>query len=606
MYHKSGRKDIKMKMNFRLLALAICAAISISGICSWNFENVKAEDRELRGIWVATVANIDFPKTQTKDPETLKKELVTIFENCANMGYNAVFLQVRPCSDALYKSEIFPWSKYLTGEQGAAPDDGFDPLEFAVGEAHKRGLELHAWINPYRITKSPNDFLTDDNPAVKYPEIVLKDASGNLFYNPGNSRAIDLIVDGAVEIVKNYDVDGLHMDDYFYPSGAFDDSETYAPYAEEYPDLGNWRRENVNKLVKSLDEKLHEARPDIEFGISPRGVWANKSDVPDGSDTKGGGSYTTIFADSKAWVKNGWVDYIMPQIYWNIGYEIADYKILSDWWSDVVKGTDVKLYIGEAAYRTINPTSAAWTGEAGTNELKTHILMGRDNPDVAGYCCYTYNSFIKNFSIYALMQELNFGKAEAYPNKFSDTDGFLWAKSAVNYLDINGIMDGKAETEFDPGADVTRADNTVALFRVLEKTAEFSENFSDVTPDKYYYNEIGMAKALGIASGIGDNLFDPEAPIKRQDMMTIAYRVLLENGLTAEETDMTVLDGFKDADDVSDYAKDAVAFFVKNGIISGDGDKALNPDAYAKRAEAAVFTCKIAQLVKASGLVTGK
>ena len=622
----------------RVLAMVLCAVISSATFYIPEGVSVRAEeDTELRGVWVSTVANIDYPSRQTTNSEILKSEMIEILDNCKSMGFNAVFLQVRPCGDAFYNSSVFPWSKYLTGTQGVAPDNGFDPLQFAVEEAHNRGIQLHAWINPYRITNSSSDNnkLASNNPAVLNPGLVLTDSNGKMYYNPGDSASIDLIVNGAVEIVENYDVDGIHMDDYFYPDASFNDDTTYSFHKDEYPNKANWRRANVNKLVQTLDERLHSVKPSIQFGISPRGIWANKDEMAEGSDTRGGGSYSTIYADSRAWVKNGWVDYIMPQIYWNIGYEIADYTVLCNWWSDVVSDTDVRLYIGEGAYRTTSSTLPAWKGETGTNELRTHIADGRNNPNISGYCCFTYNDFIENGSIYALMQEVNSSEKKApsgavqvnnnvsndadsvpavndgmsntggqvtedknYKNKFTDMDNYWWAMDAVNDLASKGIIKGRSETEFDPDSKITRADNTVLLLRVLGKTATFSENFADVYPDKYYYNEIGMAKALGIASGVGNNCFDPDAKIKRQDMATLAYRVLTEEGILTTIPNTTVLNKFVDADEIYFYAREAMAACINKGLMGGYGDNTIKPNDYASRVEVALFVYRISQLLK--------
>ena len=226
-----------------------------------------ADNTELRGIWVSTVANIDYPSTQTTDSNVLKSQLTQVLDNCKDMGFNAVFFQVRPCGDAFYKSSIFPWSKYLTGTQGLAPDDDFDPLEFAVTEAHNRGMQLHAWINPYRITNNPadNQYLAKSNPAVLNPGLVMTDSDGKMYYNPGDSGSIDLIVRGAAEIAENYDVDGIHMDDYFYPSSDFNDDTTYSFHKDEYPNKADWRRANVDRLVETMNEKLHSIKPEIQF-----------------------------------------------------------------------------------------------------------------------------------------------------------------------------------------------------------------------------------------------------------------------------------------------------------------------------------------------------
>ncbi len=623
----------KYNFSLRMLALMICAAVSVGVFYNPKNEgSVSAQGSEMRGVWVSTVSNIDYPSQQTTDPAILKSELVAILDHCDAMGFNTVFFQVRPSGDAFYASDIFPWSRYLTGTQGVAPKDGFDPLAFIIEEAHERDMELHAWINPYRITNSSaeQEYLAANNPAVLHPELVLTDSNGKMYYNPGDSASLKLIVEGAEEIVKNYDVDGLHMDDYFYPEGDFDDDTTYSFYQAQYPDKGDWRRAMVNKLVQQIDAAVHKIKPEIAFGISPRGIWANASEIPGGSDTSGGGSYHKIYADSKAWVENGWVDYIMPQIYWNIGYEIADYSVLCDWWSDLVAGTDVRLYIGEGAYRTISSTLPAWTGNNGTEELRRHVTMGRENDQISGYCMFTYHTFLDNPSIYQLMQEINAlppskpgvatdkpaeipvlsgtppmsAESEemdqqngAYVNQFTDLGDYWWAMDAVNALASQGIIRGRSETEFDPDSYITRADNTVLLLRVLGKTADFQDNFADVYPGSYYYQEIGAAKALGIAEGYGNNLFDPENRIKRQDMATLAYRVLREEGILTSIPNTGNLNQFLDKDSIDFYARDAMAACVGAGLMSGYGDGWINPQGNASRIEVALFIYRIQNLI---------
>ena len=324
---------------------------------------------------------------------------------------------------------------------------------------------------------------------------------------------------------------------------------------------------------------------------------------------------------------------------------IADYTTLCNWWSDVVRGTGVKLYIGEAAYRTTSSSIPAWTGENGTNELRTHILDGRNNPEIGGYCCFTYNTFLKNHSIYALMQEMNSEAANApqgavransdsagannqtsdnsgdnvtaptengslssndntsltpadkYVNKFKDMNDYWWAMDAVNDLASRGIIKGRSETEFDPDSLITRADNTVLLLRVLGKTAAFTDNFDDVYPGKYYYNEIGMAKALGIASGVGDNCFDPDATIRREDMATLAYRVLTREKLLTTIPNTAVLNNFTDSDDIYFYAREAMAACVDKKLMGGYGDGTIKPKGYATRVEVALFIYRISQLI---------
>lgn len=356
-------------------------------------ESNEGKASEMRGIWVSTVLNLDYPSVKTTDAAKLKAEADEILDNIKKMNMNTVFLQVRPCGDAFYDSEIFPWSSYISGAQGTAPSGGFDPLDYWVSAAHERGLELHAWINPYRITRGGDaewNALSVENPAKgDYAGCVVKYSDGNYYYDPGNPESVELIVKGAIEIVNNYDVDGIHMDDYFYPGISFNDDASWNAYGSGYSDRADWRRDNVNKLVAELDSQLHKADPDISFGISPQGIWANSTTMPNGSATKGSEAYTQKFADCLAWIKAGSIDYIAPQIYWNIGYSVADYSILAKWWSDAVDGTDVDLYIGMADYRSSNvaDTSSVWYG---TSELQRQLAVNKADKNIKGEIHFRY------------------------------------------------------------------------------------------------------------------------------------------------------------------------------------------------------------------------
>ena len=231
------------------------------------FASQHAQDN-MRGVWVASVYNIDYPSTTGLSADTLAAEADTMLDNIAAMGLNTVFLQVRPSADALYKSSLFPQSRYVSGACGAAPDGDFDVLAYWVEGAHKRGLQLHAWVNPYRITKDGKDeldALPESSPARQHPEWVVQ-YENNYYFDPGLPAVQQLVVDGAAEIVRNYDVDGIHLDDYFYPGTDFNDAETYARYGEKFDDIDDWRRDNVNTLIASLDETLHAINPDLSFG----------------------------------------------------------------------------------------------------------------------------------------------------------------------------------------------------------------------------------------------------------------------------------------------------------------------------------------------------
>ena len=349
----------------------------------------------MRGVWVSSVANIDYPSQQGLSADQLKSEADTILNNIAAMGLNTVFLQVRPSADALYQSALFPWSRYVSGTAGQAPDGDFDVLAYWVEGAHSRGLQLHAWLNPYRITRNGKeelDALPETSPAKQHPEWVVEYES-NYYFNPGLPAVQQLVVDGAAEIVRNYDVDGIHLDDYFYPGTDFNDAAAYARYGEDFDDIGDWRRDNVNTLIASLDETVHAINPELSFGVSPAGIWDNKADNPKGSDTNGRSSYREIYCDSVEWVKRGTVDYICPQLYWSIGYEIADFEVLVDWWQDIVSTSDVALYIGIGAYRAAEAEPGdVWYGTA---ELERQLDMLDNSIDIQGEVFFSYASLME-------------------------------------------------------------------------------------------------------------------------------------------------------------------------------------------------------------------
>ena len=379
-----------MKRSFRLLALVLACVLTL--VTPAFAAGTPSASEEMRGVWVSSVYNLDYPSSPTTDPDKLKAEADEILDNCVKWGLNAVFLQVRPSGDALYKSDLFPWSKYLTGSVGTAPQDGFDPLEYWVEAAHKRGLELHAWINPYRITRGKDtewNSLPSTHPAKMNPDWVVKYSDGNYYFNPGIPEVRDLVTRGAVEIVQNYDVDGLHMDDYFYPGTDFNDAATYQKYGSSFSNIADFRRDSVNQLVAQLDTAVHNIDPDIQFGISPSGIWANKSTDPRGSNTNGSEHYVSSYADSLYWIENGLVDYIIPQIYWEIGHKLADFATLADWWNDAVAGSDVHLYIGMGAYRCADNPTGVWTT---TDPLFDSLAYLENKNNVGGCVFFRYGS----------------------------------------------------------------------------------------------------------------------------------------------------------------------------------------------------------------------
>jgi uncharacterized lipoprotein YddW (UPF0748 family) len=335
---------------------------------------------QLRAFWLSSVVNIDWPSKTGLSVEQQQAELIGWFDLARRLNLNAVMLQVRPTADAFWASRFEPWSQYLTGTQGQDP--GYDPLGFAVTEAHKRDLELHAWFNPYRVSMQTDPTkLVPWHPARVHPDWIFP-FGPKLYYNPGIPEVRRFVEDAILDALR-YDIDGVHFDDYFYPypiaGQTVPDQDTFARYGAGFATIDDWRRDNINKLVSEMHHRIHAAKPWVKFGISPFGIWRNKTTDPLGSDTNGLESYSAISADTRRWVKEGWLDYINPQIYWNIGFTVADYAKLIPWWSDVVSGTDVQLWIGEATYKV--GTTGAWLDPA---ELSGHLTFDQAYPQVSG------------------------------------------------------------------------------------------------------------------------------------------------------------------------------------------------------------------------------
>ena len=580
----------------RLYAPLVCLLLLTACFSSEQaVSDVHAADSgKLKGVWVASVFGIDYPSKATTDDRQLRNDAVKILDNIADMGFNAVFFQVRPCSDALYKSEIYPWSQHLTGKQGAAPANSFDPLAFFVEEAHKRGLEIHAWLNPYRITAMPedNEKLSQNSPALRYPGLTVVHTDGKMYFNPGEPEARRLIIDGVAEILLNYDVDGIHLDDYFYPGSDFADQETFEKYGGGYSNIGDWRRNNVTTLIKELQATVREIKPEVKFGISPFGIWANKGSNPLGSDTRGSESYSKQFADTRLWVKEGYLDYIMPQLYWSIGFEIADYQKLLAWWSDVASGTGVKLYIGQGAYRTVGASEESeWYGGL---EIKRQASMNKANKTVSGYCMYTYNSFLKDGALAAVVKEINQSGTAAPGGVFPDIGG-LPQKESIEYVAELGIIKGFDDGRFHPYDNIRRGDYVLMLTRMFELPIESGlPNFDDVDKETYYYDEIATARDKGLINGIDGVHFAPDASITNQDLYVMTYRALHQMGRIDGESDEGVLGRYADENLIADYARQTAAYFTETGVFTKD---VLNPETIADRAGAAEF---IANVVRAS------
>ncbi|NOU61831.1 glycoside hydrolase family 10 protein [Marinifilum caeruleilacunae] len=363
------------------------------------FAEKKSPKREMRAVWIATVDNIDWPSKPGLSVEEQKKELITHLDQHKKNGMNTVIFQVRPATDAFYKSAYEPWSQWLTGEQGKAPDPIYDPLQFAVEECHKRAMELHAWMNPYRAVFLYKNAKTDPNHISNTrPELFLTYGK-HKYFNPGLPETRDYVSKIVGDVVRRYDIDAIHFDDYFYPykieGEAFPDSESFEKHGGKfYPNqVDDWRRENVNLVIKQINDTIKSIKPWMPFGISPFGVWRNKSMDKKGSRTQAGQTnYDDLYADVLLWLKKDWIDYVAPQIYWHRGKKVANYKVIAKWWNKNSYGKP--CYIGQGAYR-LNPESSikAWHS---ADEIVQQIKLNRRLKAVDGSMFFSAKNFVEN------------------------------------------------------------------------------------------------------------------------------------------------------------------------------------------------------------------
>ena len=333
-----------MKRTLTLLLIALLAAAP-----AFSQEPPK---REFRGAWLHIVGN---QRIKTLTREQIQDWFTATLDALEAQGCNAVIFQVRPQADAFYASELEPWTRFLTGEQGKAPDPFWDPLQFMIDECHARGMELHAWLNPYRVTSNDREQLHPDHLYFKKPEIF-KRYGKQLYFDPGEPESVAHTVRVIADIVSRYDVDAIHFDDYFYPYPEkfeeFHDDASFTKYGAaqgfEYWQKGDWRRHNVETLIHAVNDTIKALKPWVRFGISPFGIHRNLKDTPDGSGsaTNGLSNYEELFADVPAWAEKGYIDYIVPQLYWRIGHPAADYDVLIHWWND--KNYKGQLYIGQS------------------------------------------------------------------------------------------------------------------------------------------------------------------------------------------------------------------------------------------------------------------
>ena len=355
------------------------------------------QKREFRGAWIQCVNGQFQGLTTEKMQQTLSDQL----DELAKDGVNAIIFQVRPECDALYPSNLEPWSRFLTGQQGRAPQPFWDPLQWMIDQCHRRGMELHAWINPYRAKTKGTTSLSVNHVVIKHPERCF-DYDGLTILNPGIPENRDYICEVARDIVTRYDVDGIHMDDYFYPypvaGVSIPDDQQFQRYSNGMTDRGDWRRQNVNQFIRQFYETVHQAKPWVKVGISPFGIYRNKRSSDQGSNTNGLQNYDDLYADVLLWVNNGWLDYCVPQIYWEIGNKAADYDTLIRWWAEYASARP--LFIGEDIERTVK---AADPQHPQQHQQQAKQLLHQQLPQFKGTVLWYAKAAVDNPGNYATM-----------------------------------------------------------------------------------------------------------------------------------------------------------------------------------------------------------
>jgi uncharacterized lipoprotein YddW (UPF0748 family) len=365
---------------------------------------------EFRGVWVATVDNIDWPTRGNFNSDSQKVEFIRLLDMHQRNGMNAMIVQIRPVTDAFYPSQYEPWSEFLTGKQGQPPVPYYDPLEFMIAETHKRGMEFHAWMNPYRAVFNINrSSIADTHITRIHPEWFLT-YGDKRYFDPGNKEAQQYLTNVVKDVVSRYAVDAIHFDDYFYP---------YKIPSKEFPDYGtfnkygngmkrdDWRRSNTDSIISKLSAVIKKENPKCQFGISPFGVWRNIDKDPEGSNTNGAQTnYDDLYADILLWLKKGWIDYVAPQLYWEFGHKVAPYEILLDWWSKHTYGKN--CYIGLGIYRA--GSNAAWKD---LTQIPRMIDALRNTPNIQGMIFFSSKTFDKNPNGWSDTLRLNYFKEPA-------------------------------------------------------------------------------------------------------------------------------------------------------------------------------------------------
>lgn len=381
----------------RKLFLTLIAVLTITSFS-------MAQPQYFRGAWLSTVANIDWPsKDAIGNAKLQRHEMIQILDQLQSMNFNTVIFQIRPTADALYPSKLEPWSHWLTGKQGQDNDESYDPLAFVIEQAKMRNMDVHVWLNPYRVTLAGQKIedVAENHLYRQRPEMFWK-FNGQWYFEPGLDETREWLCNVIKDIILRYDVQGVHMDDYFYPypkaGEEIPDSACFAKFPRGFDNIEDWRRNNVNMAIKDIADVIERYKPNVQFGISPFGIWRNKKNDPRGSETNGLENYDALYADVILWMQNGWIDYVVPQLYWEIGKKVADYEILAHWWAENCYSTRVYIGMSPSRMRDLSKMTPEQIKKAKLdpenpwnkgNEICKQLRLNRSIPKIQGECFFS-------------------------------------------------------------------------------------------------------------------------------------------------------------------------------------------------------------------------
>jgi uncharacterized lipoprotein YddW (UPF0748 family) len=553
--------------------------------------------REFRAAWIAHVSNIDWPSLKTLTADAQRLEFTNILDHHKASGMNAVVVQIRPSCDAAYPSDIEPWTEWMTGKQGQSPN--YDPLAFMIAETHKRGMEFHAWFNPYRAVINANvSNVSASHVTNQHPEWI---QAYNLLrmLDPGLPAVRQYVVGVIMDVVRRYDIDAVHFDDYFYPypqtGFTFADDNTFAANGRGITNKNDWRRDNVNLLIKTVSDSVKSAKKHVKFGISPFGIWRNQSSDATGSATGGLESYSDIYGDSRKWIREGWVDYLAPQLYWSIGLAVANYQLLTPWWASNASGRHI--YIGQAAHRINNGLSDAnWSQPT---MMPNELRLNRATPSVFGSIFYNTTTLRANPLGFVDSLKTNFYKTPALiptmrwkdsiapnaPTNLTATINAAQSAVTLRWTRPTAATDGETASyyvvyRFLVGETINLEKTTAIRIITTDTITNFTDAFANpaafvyvVTAVDRLHNESGASNGITVGTTRTEeisvkNRLEPNAPNPFNEFTTLRYSISESGWVSLKIFDLSgkqIADLMNEQQTAGDYSVE----WQPNNVASG-------------------------------------